>query len=308
MPESSGPHRQAEPTENVLKCLKNAVLYAEDGLVETEDRLYYHFDLFDWDLQHDQNNPGESEHRRRVLRRLQEKPLTPRLAQPLKGSWLLGIMPFMYSFYHFVRELLHAVWLYPDLPVLVSPDLKSGYREFLEHIGVELKTLEGGVYRVDQLWIPSSFGTEWSAQRVGQLKQAFNQWVPPIDLPQHRKTYISRKIVGRRNLANEAELLPILKRHGYDCLNLETIPITQQVQLMRQSTHLMAPHGAGLAHILNVPTQSDILEIRPLLRSGNFCFEKLAKEGWEGYRYHVPPQRGQFILQPEELEELLARS
>ena len=55
------------------------------------------------------------------------------------------------------------------------------------------------------------------------------------------------------------------------------------------------------------PADVKILEIRPVLTSGQFCFENLFSLGWSGSEHLVPPRSGEFTLPLELLDEVLER-
>ena len=83
--------------------------------------------------------------------------------------------------------------------------------------------------------------------------------------------------------------------------------ISEQVELFRTASHVIAAHGAGLTNVLFAPADVRILEIRPELSSGQFCFEKLFSLGWPNSEVLVSPIKGKFELPPEMLNEVLER-
>jgi hypothetical protein len=85
------------------------------------------------------------------------------------------------------------------------------------------------------------------------------------------------------------------------------LSVPEQVQLFRSASHVIAAHGAGLTNILFAPADVKILEIRPVLTSGQFCFENLFSLGWPGSGHLVPPRSGEFELPLELLDEVLER-
>ena len=102
-------------------------------------------------------------------------------------------------------------------------------------------------------------------------------------------------------------LLPLLQQHGYELVTAETLTIPEQVQLFREATHLVAPHGAGLVNGLFMPRFARILEIRPVPESGAGCFDALFQLGWPGHEVLVPPDSGRFALPPKQLSAVLER-
>ncbi len=120
-------------------------------------------------------------------------------------------------------------------------------------------------------------------------------------------THFSRKKAVRRHLANETEFLPLLKKHNFRKIYLEQFSIREQVELFRKASHVIAAHGAGLTNVLFAPADVRILEIRPELSSGQFCFEKLFSLGWPNSEFLVSPVKGKFEIPPEMMNEVLER-
>ena len=106
---------------------------------------------------------------------------------------------------------------------------------------------------------------------------------------------------------NEDELLPILKHHGFQVLIAEEHDVVEQIQIFSQVTHLIAPHGAGLVNGIFAETGATILEIRPVISSGDYCFDDLFQCGEFQHEVLVPKKRGRFLLDPELLDDTLRR-
>lgn len=128
-----------------------------------------------------------------------------------------------------------------------------------------------------------------------------------MDVQPFRKIYISRKFARRRHLVNEAEWMPRLEREGFENVYLENLTIPEQIQLFQETSHIVAPHGAGLTNIVFTHPSTRILEIRPVRNSGQFCYEKLCALGWPHYEYLVPPKKPYFELPVELLQPVLHR-
>ena len=287
--------------------LDNAYVCGSDGLVQHNHKLYYHFQKYDWDLENAENNPKTGEHKRRVVRRLEDGKLDTEQAHFLKGSYLLGISPFITSYYHFVTDLLHSLVQAPPWPILIPENLPKNYIKFLHQCGFKTHILSSHIYQIEQLWIPMLTESDWTPEKVTAVQSFAKNIIPSQPTFPSQRLYISRKLAGNRHLINEEDFLPILHQYGFQRIFLEQLTIKEQIHLMRKTSHVIAPHGAGLISTVFTAPQTHILEIRPILSSGQFCFEKLCACGWDNYEYLVPPKSGTFHLPPEMLHAVLNR-
>jgi hypothetical protein len=78
-----------------------------------------------------------------------------------------------------------------------------------------------------------------------------------------RRIYISRNDARLRRVLNEKRLLPMLEALGFERAVLGDLPIARQVALFRQAEIVVAPHGAGLAHIAWCKPGTKVIEFFP---------------------------------------------
>ncbi len=284
--------------------IENAILFAHDGLVKTRDTLYFHYQKYLWDLSHPTNNPKDCEHQRRVEHRIQLQDLNTPPSQQLPGKYILGIAPFAANHYHFIADLAACLATAPKWPVLLPENMPKHYVEFLHLCHFPTRFLYPQIYEVENLLIPPY--QEWNAKKIASIQEWFAQNIPslPSSHPS-QKVYISRKLSQKRHLRNEEEFWPDLEKYGFEKFYLEHMSIAHQVQLMRNTSHLIAPHGGGLINLIFSSSDTKILEIRPILSSGQFCYGQLFSHGWAHYQYLVPSQKAHFLMPVAELRIIL---
>lgn len=291
----------------------DAVICATDGLVRSGKRLWHHFQRYPWRLDHPERNPRFGEHRRKVLSRIALGLPDPDTAVFLQGEYHLGISPHISSYYHLLTDLVPHLISNPLFPLLISERFPASYRRFIEECGFKTRTLPPGDFRVEKLWIPDMPVPDWNGEKVNCVRDAFKGKLFS-SASKYRsvrgaasRLYISRKKAGRRHLVNEEQLLPILKEYGFAPVFLEEMEVQDQIRLFSKATHVIAPHGAGLANLVFAPYNTRILEIRPLMSSGNYCFNALCQCGWTRHEVIVPKKKGWFELPPRLLLEALQR-
>jgi hypothetical protein len=198
-------------------------------------------------------------------------------------------------------------------PVLVPEFMPTQFIDFLKEAEFEVQVLSPEIFMVERLLIPEMNIPDWNSEKVKLIQYFFEKIVPLKSLPNsqssnsEKRIYVSRKLAVKRHLSNEDEFLPLLKKHKFSKIYLEHLSVPEQVQLFRSASHVIAAHGAGLTNILFAPADVKILEIRPVLTSGQFCFENLFSLGWPGSEHLVPPRSGEFALPLELLDEVLER-
>lgn len=121
-----------------------------------------------------------------------------------------------------------------------------------------------------------------------------------------RKVFISRRAASRRRIVNEVEILPILQRFGFVDVCAEDFSLTEIAALMRNATHIVAPHGAGLANLIFAPNSAKVLEIYGAHLSSEFwriCCERglkyyaLQARALSGHRFEDDELRQMSFIQ-----------
>ena len=91
-----------------------------------------------------------------------------------------------------------------------------------------------------------------------------------------RRIFISRAKAPKRRIANEAEILPVLQRHGFECVAPEFLPFAEQLRLLGSASILAGNHGAGLTNMAWMAPGSRVLELRRKNDRENNCYYSLA--------------------------------
>jgi capsular polysaccharide biosynthesis protein len=109
-------------------------------------------------------------------------------------------------------------------------------------------------------------GEPWVYQSVASLFKSDD--TSPYN---YRRVFISRERAFRRKLINEQDLLPVLEKFGFKRIFAEDFSLSEMCTLMRDVTHVVAPHGAGLSNIAFCQAGTKVLEIFSAHISTEFC-------------------------------------
>lgn len=90
------------------------------------------------------------------------------------------------------------------------------------------------------------------------------------------KIYISRSKASRRKIANEDEVLALMKNKGFTTVFCEEMSFKEQVDLFSKTACLVSNHGAGLSNMLFMSSGTSVLELRKKTDDHNNCYFSLA--------------------------------
>lgn len=170
----------------------------------------------------------------------------------------------------------HSHWLTAHLPkllllkqkgllgeVILPPERTASMDGSLRMLGLEPNDFRS--YDPDR----PLFVEELTVVGTDRFRPELLQLVPKAfaisdaDVP-HRKVFISRLGASRRRLVNEDEVWLLLEPQGFERVRMEDMTFEEQVALMRETSILVAPHGAGLTNMIFCPKGAQIVEIADL--------------------------------------------
>ena len=124
------------------------------------------------------------------------------------------------------------------------------------------------------------------------------------------RIYISRRLAGRRRVANEDELVPVLRNFGFEIVCAEDLSFVDQVRLFSRARFLVSNHGAGLTNMLFMCDGGSVLELRHNSDYINNCYFILASALKLRYYYQLckaerdfaDPHTAHLVVSPTEME------
>lgn len=124
------------------------------------------------------------------------------------------------------------------------------------------------------------------------------------------RVYISRSLANKRRVKNEADLMPVLNKHGFEYFTAESHDWKTQTQVAAGAKFIVSNHGAGLTNILNMDAGSNVLEILDDKLRTPGCYKNLSVAADLTYA-SMPAKRvnprdcvhkGDVIVDPEQLD------
>jgi hypothetical protein len=151
------------------------------------------------------------------------------------------------------------------MPVLVDERIPATIRDALPQLlprGCILIPIPHlGAAQVRRLWcvpnpsLPVFYPTEWNLDiwdRSAVEPHRFARILRQVHIPgvadaplRSERLYLARRLGRKKVLQNHAEIEAVAERHGFAKIYPEDFSFFQQVQLMRQARHVLAPEGSN---------------------------------------------------------------
>ena len=72
-------------------------------------------------------------------------------------------------------------------------------------------------------------------------------------------------------MLNEPDLIAQLEQHGFEIVDLESLPFKKQAELFMSATIIISPHGAGRANLVFCNPGSELIEILTSDYLNDYC-------------------------------------
>lgn len=191
----------------------------------------------------------------------------------LKGLSFLGVVEGSAIYTHWLLDTLPRLlvlmdqgWRLDQFDNLVIADKSKPFHQaVLNQLGVRPEQVvsrrrEGRLFSVESFVHVSAPRTRFVAHpRVYQMVNAFIGG-PRMRKPQ-RRILVSRRDARRRKIVNEDALRAVLEPRGFETVRFEDLTIAQTASLVSEASHIVAPHGAGLANLIFANPGTRVLEL-----------------------------------------------
>ena len=210
-----------------------------------------------------------------------------RIDRYLKGKTLhLSLSHFEDNYYAYNVEFLGRWWIFRnsgiDVDYVVLPLRNKFQREIAELLNIDPSKIiaeDGLILQCEKLIVPSLINN-YKTYQIGDQELYSKHWLPswlkgayetvrsqtaqPAQGDCYSRIYITRRnaSLGRR-VTNEHELIEILERHRFTIIDLDNLPINEQISIFSNAEIIIAPHGAGLVNMSYCKKRVSILEIYP---------------------------------------------
>ena len=193
------------------------------------------------------------------------------------------------NLYHFLVDHMTRLHLCelagaePGAVTMIDAEAPQEFqRVILDAFGVSklVHTRRTARVRVGHLWVSKTCkgATDWAQQGAGWAVDLLRRKLVPAWPTAQRRIFISRRDAGARRVTNEAEVLALLGRYGFEAIVPGELPYREQVAAFAAASHVVGPHGAGMTNVALCRPGTRVLELFHPLYGPN-CFAMLAHGG-----------------------------
>ncbi len=226
------------------------------------------------------------------------------------------------NYYHWLTDAMPRLYVAtrhnPDLEILLPSNFGAIAYTHQSLEPFRLKKIhilrEGQCARIEKFFLPTYVAETGNyndeiIRKVGGLYRAYFG----TSTQSARRIYVSRSKAPVRQIANEAEILPILSRHGFEIVHCENLSFSEQVKLFSEASIITGPHGAGFVNMMFMAESATVFEIHPRDQKINTCYFSMASAFNHSYFYMLadtastttPSHLDNMIVDPVKLEEQL---
>ncbi|HXC23926.1 MAG TPA: glycosyltransferase family 61 protein, partial [Solirubrobacteraceae bacterium] len=171
------------------------------------------------------------------------------------------------NYSHWLIESIVRVLLFRPLDdgtrLYLTPPLADWQRETLELVGVGADRIielepQGPVRFREAISVSRGMGGLPAIRPAGVV--ALAELAPPSI--ERRRIYCSRAVARYRHVTNEAEMVELLTRHGFELVCPETLSIREQIATFASAEVVFALHGSGLTNIVFSPPGTTVIELQ----------------------------------------------
>lgn len=212
------------------------------------------------------NNP-KYELSRRLL------PFIPISSSKTHAEGFILFPSWYHNYYHWMVDVLPRLTYLKNLdnqtiPICVGETIsRNAYEALVIALGDESRIqVLSGTHLFKSAVIPTNISESFDVSKpvIAFLKETFASKTALNDINQNalpKKIYISRSDARLRRIANEDEIVEVLKKRGFSILTLSKMSVLEQVALFKNADIIVSHHGAALTNLVFCSRHARVVEI-----------------------------------------------
>jgi capsular polysaccharide biosynthesis protein len=190
----------------------------------------------------------------------------------LRGKWVALTGQGAEGYFHWMLDTLPRLAilqrLIPEPDGYLVPQQAANFaRESLTLAGIPHNQIRlvgpGDHIRADALAVASAPSVPGNPPpwAIAFLRERLITSVSPANAPQRRRLVISRENASCRRILNIGDLMCALEPLGFELVEFEKHSLRSQITLCQETSHIVAPHGAGLTNLAFCGKGARVLEL-----------------------------------------------
>jgi hypothetical protein len=200
----------------------------------------------------------------------------------LNDPHVVAMWPDTYIYHHWMVGCLTRFWYldaYPelaDLPIVMNPFIRRYQFEYMDMLGLLHKNRlvfsnNSVSLKLRHAIYPTQFGmAPHSPQAIHWLRNKFLKHAAKVPVGyENGLYYISRKDGRSREIANEGEILGLLKPYGFQVVEWSAFSVAQQIAMAHHAKVIIGAHGSNMSNTIYINPDCKVLDIRNTQHNGH---------------------------------------
>ena len=174
------------------------------------------------------------------------------------GHWIIDLLPRMGFAKYFGFDFDKVDY------ILINKAIYPFQKELIKLTGIpNHKIIETGPdehIQADLLIVPSNshhsmYGFEFIRNTLISVKSK------NASLKSERRIYLTRRNDRHRKITNEDALIELLQKYNFEVIELRDFSITEQIEIMSNTSFLISAQGSGLVNVIYLNPNSKVIEM-----------------------------------------------
>lgn len=192
-------------------------------------------------------------------------PIIPVGIETNYSHWIISKLPRVIRLYNWSKKY------YPKIKILFSNQVKNFQRESLELLKIPIYFSNEKIIRSKSFFLYNTGINDLAQKRDFETLLSNYSFIKKRNKERERKykkIFISRKNSLRYSII-EKKIIPILISNGFEIVCCENLSFQMQIEIFSQCNYLISWHGAGLANLVWMQLNTNVIEINSDLHKNN---------------------------------------
>lgn len=189
------------------------------------------------------------------------EPIIPVGIETNYSHWLISKLPRVIRLYKWSKKY------FPSIKILFSNQVNNFQKESLELLKIPIYFSNEKIIRSKSFFLYNTGINDLAQKRDFETLSSNYTFVKKKN-KNYKKIFVSRKNYSRYSII-EKKVISILITRGFEIVCCENLSFQMQIKLFSQCNYLISWHGAGLANLVWMQSNTNVIEINSDLHKNN---------------------------------------